>query len=248
MNAPHDDRRRADDLARRRDELATAIAVVRERIAAACTVVGRQPQEVTLVAITKTRPASDVALLAELGVLDVGENRDQEASAKAAELAGTSGLRWHFVGRLQTNKARHVVKYAHAVHSVDRPEVATALADAAERSARAERLDVFLQVSLDGDPARGGVLSDQLLPLAEVVAARSQLRLRGVMAVAPLGADPDRAFADLAAISGGLRAVHTEATAISAGMSQDYESAVRHGSTYVRVGSALLGDRPSNIG
>jgi len=248
VNAPHDDRRRADDLARRRDELATAIAVVRERIAAACTVVGRQPQEVTLVAITKTRPASDVALLAELGVLDVGENRDQEASAKAAELAGTPGLRWHFVGRLQTNKARHVVKYAHAVHSVDRPEVATALADAAERSARAERLDIFLQVSLDGDPARGGVLSDQLLPLAAVVAARSQLRLRGVMAVAPLGADPDRAFADLAAISGGLQAVHAEASAISAGMSQDYESAVRHGSTYVRVGSALLGDRPSNIG
>ena len=248
MNAPHDDRRRADDLARRRDELATAIAVVRERIAAACTVVGRQPQEVTLVAITKTRPASDVALLAELGVLDVGENRDQEASAKAAELAGTSGLRWHFVGRLQTNKARHVVKYAHAVHSVDRPEVATALADAAERAGRADRLEVFLQVSLDGDPARGGVLSDQLLPLAAVVAARSQLRLRGVMAVAPLGADPDRAFADLAAISGGLQAVHAEASAISAGMSQDYESAVRHGSTYVRVGSALLGDRPSNIG
>ena len=248
MNAPHDDRRRADDLARRRDELATAIAVVREGIAAACTAVGRLPQEVTLVAITKTRPASDVALLAELGVLDVGENRDQEASAKAAELAGTPGLRWHFVGRLQTNKARHVVKYAHAVHSVDRPEVATALADAAERSARAERLDIFLQVSLDGDPARGGVLNDQLLPLADVVAGRPQLRLRGVMAVAPLGVDPDRAFADLAAISRGLRAVHAEAGEISAGMTQDYGSAVRHGSTYVRVGSALLGDRPSNIG
>lgn len=248
MNTPPDDRRRADALARRRDDLGTTLTVVRDRIAVACESVGRQPEEVTLVAITKTHPASDVALLVGLGVLDVGESRDQEASAKAAELAEVTGLRWHFVGRLQTNKARHVVKYAHAVHSVDRPELATALAAAAERAQRADPIEVFVQVSLDGDPTRGGVPGADVLPLADAIVELAELRLRGVMAVAPLGADPDRAFAELAAVASGLRAAHPDAGAISAGMSEDYESAVRHGSTYVRVGSALLGRRPSNIG
>ena len=195
----------------------------------------------TLVAVTKTYAASDVATLARLGVLDIGESKDQEARAKVADLDGLA-LRWHLVGRLQTNKAASVVGYAHAVHSVDRPKLARALADAAA-SRRSTPLEVFCQVSLDDDPQRGGVRAEELPALADLVAGRSELLLRGVMAVAPMGAEPEQAFERLAEISARLRAEHPSADAISAGMSGDLEAAVKHGSTHVRVGSALLGRR-----
>jgi len=156
-------------------------------------------------------------------------------------------LRWHFVGRLQSRKSRSVASYAHAVHSVDRPELVEQLAVGVARAGRG-RLDVFVQVSLDGDPSRGGVLPDRVVELADAVAARSELRLRGVMAVAPMAADPRAAFADLAAAAARLRAAHPDADAISAGMSADLEAAVAHGSTHVRVGSALLGRRSQVFG
>ena len=233
----------------RRAELVSALGAVRSQIAAACEAVGRDAHAVTLIAVTKTYPAADVITLAQLGVLDVGESRDQEARGKAAEVARTRlSVRWHIVGRLQTNKARSVVGYAHAVHSVDRLELVTALADAAERAARAQPLDVFVQVSLDGDPSRGGALRADLGPLADAVAARSELRLRGVMAIAPLEADPDAAFAELAAVAEGLRRDHPGASAISGGMSGDLDAALRHGATHVRVGTALLGRRGPEIG
>ncbi|MFN2563050.1 MAG: YggS family pyridoxal phosphate-dependent enzyme [Jatrophihabitans sp.] len=237
---------------RRRAELVTALGAVRARIAAACADAGRDPSSVTLVAVSKTRPASDIATLARIGVTDVGESKDQEARAKIAELAGPPyppvELRWHLVGRLQTNKARSVVSYAHAVHSVDRRKLIRALADAAVAESRPTPLDVFVQVSLDGDPDRGGVPAAGVAELADAVAERPQLRLRGVMAVPPLGADPDSAFARLADVSHALRAAHPKADAISAGMSEDLEAAVRHGSTHVRVGSALLGRRSPVVG
>ena len=223
----------------RREQLAASLAAVEQRLVAACAAAGRPRGDVLLVAITKTRPASDVELLRDLGVLDVGENRDQEAREKAAAVPG---VRWHFVGGLQTNKARSVASYASVVHSVDRTALVDALSAGALRAVR--ELDVLLQVSLDGDPSRGGALPDDLPALADVTAGAPGLRLAGVMAVAPLGADPARAFAALAEVSDRLRESHPGATAISAGMSGDLEQAIAAGATHVRVGTALLGERP----
>ena len=226
--------------------IVTALGAVRARISTACEAAGRDPQQVTLVAVTKTCPTDDVRTLSRLGVNDIGESKDQEVRRKIDELdAGgfdKGTVRWHLVGQLQTNKAKSVVAYAHAVHSLDRPKLAHALADAAAQR-RTTPLEVFLQVSLDDDPERGGVGVAELPRLADTVAGRSELRLRGVMAVPPIGADPDLAFARLAELSQQLQAQHPGADAISAGMSADLEAAVRNGSTHVRVGTALLGRR-----
>jgi pyridoxal phosphate enzyme (YggS family) len=226
----------------RTTEIAGRLAVVRDRIARACAAAGRSPDEVTLIAVTKTYPADDVARLAGLGVLDVGENRDQDAAPKARAVAERDvPVRWHFVGHLQRNKCRSVVEYASFVHSVDSLRLATALADAAERAGRS--IGVLVQVSLDGDPARGGA-STEIPAIAEHVSAATALELKGVMAVAPMDWEPDRAFSRLREVSEDLRRTHPEAVWISAGMSGDLESAVNHGSTHVRVGTALLGNRP----
>ncbi|EWM68527.1 MULTISPECIES: YggS family pyridoxal phosphate-dependent enzyme [Micromonospora] len=235
----------------RRAELAAGLARVRARIADACAAAGRQRDAVTLVAVTKTYPASDVVALAALGVTDVGENRDQEAAPKAEAVAGAGAApRWHFIGQLQRNKARSVVRYADVVQSVDSVRLAAAL-DAAAGAVRDRPLDVLVQVSIDGDPARGGALPGAadpqrgLDPVAAAVAGADGLRLAGLMAVAPLGWEPDRAFARLAEVAAALRADHPGATVLSAGMSGDLESAIGHGATHVRVGSALLGMRPA---
>jgi pyridoxal phosphate enzyme (YggS family) len=234
----------------RKAELAANLAEVEARIAAACRAAGRARDEVKLVAITKTFPASDAALLAGLGVTDVGENRDQEAGPKAAEVAELrpdAALRWHMVGRLQRNKARSVVGWAQEVQSLDSARLAEALAKAvrAARDAgnRAEPLDVLIQASLDDDPGRGGCPLDELGALAELVTHTGELRLRGLMAVAPLGADPAAAFERLARAGERLRKDHPNAADVSAGMSHDLEQAITHGSTCVRVGTALLGGR-----
>jgi pyridoxal phosphate enzyme (YggS family) len=234
-----------EDDAARRVEVERGLADVRERIAQAAALAGRDPAGVTLVVVTKTFPVSDVRLLAELGVRDVGENRDQEAAVKASACAAL-GLRWHFVGQLQTNKAASVAAYADVVHSVDRLR----LVDALQRgAAAAEReLDALVQVDLGEDVAgrsgRGGAGPDELGGLAAAVRAAPSLRLRGLMAVAPLGADAARCFARLADVAGDLRAAHPDATWLSAGMSEDFETAVEAGATHVRIGSAILGRRP----
>jgi PLP dependent protein len=232
----------------RRAEVARNLAAVRERIAAAALACGREPSSVTLIAVTKTYPASDVELLASLGVLDIGENRDQEAAPKAAamEAAGVE-VRWHYIGQLQRNKARSVARYAYLVHSVDRLPLIDAL-DRARREIGAEGgvppLDVLLQVSLDDTPGRGGAAIAQTPGLADAVAATRGLRLAGVMAVAPLGVKPGPAFERLAAVAQRLTAQYPQATIISAGMSGDLEEAIAAGATHVRIGSALLGARP----
>jgi PLP dependent protein len=226
----------------RRGRLAEGLRQVQRRIDAACVQAGRRPAEVHLVVVTKTYPVTDIAILADLGVHDVGESRDQEAAPKAAALAGR-GLRWHFVGRLQSNKARHVAGYAHVVHSLDRLSLVGPLGQGAEQAGR--RVDCLLQVSLDGDPARGGCRPVELPALAEAVAAQVQLRVCGIMAVAPTGADPWRAFAVLAPLSASLRESHPQADVVSAGMSGDLEAAIGHGATHLRVGSAVLGARPA---
>jgi hypothetical protein len=230
----------------RREELRRSLEAVRARIRRACETAGRRSEDVALVVVTKTRPASDVMLLRELGVEDVAENRDQEASAKWAEVTrelGPVALRWHFVGRLQSNKARHVAGYADVIQSVDRASLSAALQRGAAESGR--QLDCLIQVSLDGDPRRGGAMPEEVPTLAAAMGAHPNLRLRGVMAVAPLGEDPSAAFCRLMEISARLRADHPQATVVSAGMSGDLEAAIAAGATHLRVGTAVLGPRPA---
>jgi len=228
----------------RRDELAVRLTAVRQRIAAACHAAGRDPADVTLIAVTKTWPASDVRLLSELGVSDVGENRDAEAAPKAAQCADLD-LTWHFIGQLQTNKAASVVRYATFIHSVDRMRLIRALGTAARRAERV--VGCLVEVSLDGDPARGGAVASEVPALAEALAAEPGLVLAGVMAIAPLGMAPLEAFALLRDSAAVVRAVRPAATVISAGMSGDLEDAVAAGATHLRIGTALLGDRRPGV-
>jgi pyridoxal phosphate enzyme (YggS family) len=236
----------AATLADRREQIRGNLAAVREDVAEACRRADRDPAEVTLIAVTKTYPASDVRLLAELGVADVGENRDQEAAPKALATEGL-GLRWHFIGQLQTNKASSVASYADFVHSVDRARLVAALSAAAVRYDK--ELTCLLQVDLgnaepmDDKSARGGAWPDQIPALAAAVAASPGLKLGGLMAVAPLGVAPGEAFAKLSYLATRLRAEHPSATMISAGMSGDLGEAVAAGATHVRIGSAILGIR-----
>jgi PLP dependent protein len=228
----------------RREELAVRLGAVRKRISAACDAAGRAAEEVTLIAVTKTFPASDVRLLAGLGVTDVGENRDGEAAPKAAQCADLN-LTWHFIGQLQTNKAGSVARYASFVHSVDRPRLIRALGAAARRAGRV--IECLIEVSLDGDPERGGALAGQVPGLAEELAAEPGLVLGGVMAIAPLGLEPAAAFARLRDSAALVREVRPAATVISAGMSGDLEAAIAAGATHVRIGTALLGDRGAGV-
>jgi pyridoxal phosphate enzyme (YggS family) len=229
----------------RADEIREGLAGVRSRIAFACADAGRDPDDVTLVVVTKFFPATDVRVLADLGVTHIGENRHQEAVDKVAECADL-GLTWHFIGGLQSNKAAAVASYADVVESVDRAKLVRGL----ERGAhdRGRSLDVLLQVSLDPPDASGRSGADPATidELAAAVEEAGSLRLRGLMAVAPLGEDPAAAFGRLAALHRELLVTHPTATVLSAGMSGDLEAAVGAGATHVRVGSAILGPRPQD--
>ncbi len=225
----------------RREEIAENLAEVRERIAKACEAAGREAGEVMLLAVTKTWPASDVEILYELGLRNFAENRDQEAGAKAGQLRHLEEARWHMVGRLQRNKAKSVVEWAHQVDSVDSVRLAEALAKAAR--ARGVKLDVLVQVSIDGDTSRGGCAIPDVGELAGAITRSGDLILRGAMTVAPMTMKPSQAFEALASVVSGLRDDHPTAVQLSAGMSGDLEDAISHGSTCVRVGTALLGSR-----
>lgn len=227
----------------RRDEIAAGLDGTRRRIAEAAAAAGRGGEEITLVAVTKFFPAGDVRILADLGVTDVGENRHPEAGDKLAE-CGDLGLRWHFIGGLQSNKAAAVASYSDVVESVDRTKLVAALDRGAHK--RGHEVDVLLQVSLDppGATGRSGADPTDLPGLAAAVEAAGMLRLRGLMAVAPLDDEPRAAFARLSAVAASFTADHPEATWLSAGMSTDLEAAIEAGATHVRVGSAILGARP----
>lgn len=233
----------------RKTELATNLGTVEARIASACAAAGRKREEVTLVVVTKTYPASDVRLLAELGVRHVAENRDQDAAPKAAACADLP-LTWHFVGQLQTNKVRSVVGYADFVHSVDRAKLVSSLSAAAVRAER--EVGCLIQVALDAEAGgrgdRGGVAPDGIEELASAVDAAPGLRLAGLMTVAPLSGEyagrQQAAFERLVEFSSLVRSAHPAANMVSSGMSADLEQAVAAGATHVRVGSAVLGVRP----
>jgi len=258
----------------RQAELTRRLAAVRTRVAAACAAAGRDAAELTLIAVTKTYPAADVLALASLGLTDFGENRDQEAAPKAAEVtaalaAGNSApVRWHFIGQLQTNKARHVAGYADIVHSVDRVRLVRALGAAARAAGR--DMTCLVQVSLDPADAgpdagrlaagrpdvhdghrdaqeRGGVPPAMLAEVAAAIEAEQGLVLGGLMAVAPLRSDPNVAFAPLCQLSDVIQSVNSSATVVSAGMSGDLEAAISNGATHLRIGTALLGDRRLDV-
>jgi hypothetical protein len=245
MTAAHDPA--AQDAAVRREELSTRLHQVEARIGAACRAAGRSRGEVALIVVTKFFPATDIEVLRQLGVTNIGENRDQEASAKIAALPAEvrQGLEVHFIGQLQSNKAVSLASYVDTVHSLDRDKLVRALDRAAAAAGR--DIGALVQVSLDRDPAgrgRGGIPPQGVAELADSIAATRHLTLRGLMAVAPLGADPAEAFEQLATLSSVVRAAHPGATWISAGMSEDLEAAVANGATHLRVGSAILGSRP----
>ncbi|MFF0910362.1 YggS family pyridoxal phosphate-dependent enzyme [Microbacterium enclense] len=220
--------------------LADRLADVDARIVEAARAAHRDPAEITRIVVTKFHPVALVAELHALGVRHVGENRQQELSAKREELAHLPGLTWHFIGQAQTNKARAVRAAADVVHSVDRPRIADAL-DAAGGD---DVLDVLLQVNLTEDPGRGGVAPAEVEALATHVHALPGLRTRGVMAVAPLDEDPARAFERLRVASDTLRTVDPAAGWISAGMTNDFPEAIAMGATHLRIGSAITGPRP----
>ena len=237
--------------------MTSSLAVMRARLVGAADVAGRAVEEIALLPVTKFFPASDVVILWRLGCRDFGESREQEASAKLAEFDALIGVspestpaRWHMIGRIQSNKAKHIARWADTVHSVYTDKVVSALDSAtaaAMTDGRTSPMRVFVQISLDGDAERGGVdIGDPVAVdrICAQVAESSALELVGLMAIPPLDADPDSAFEALAAEHRRVLQSHPGATELSVGMSQDLEAAVRHGSTCVRVGTALMGQRP----
>jgi len=234
----------------RRDEIAAGLAETEERIAAACEAAGRSRKEITLIVVTKTHPASDVDILAELGVTDVGENRHPEAELKMEELHAMEAdhvatlPRLHFLGGLQTNKAGAVARYADVVHSVDRVKLANSLSRGAEAAGRT--LQCLIQVDFDAtDPGRSGVVPAGIPEIAAAIATSEHLSLGGLMTVAPLGEDPVPHFEHLVRLSAELRSDHPDATIVSAGMSADFEAAIAAGATHLRIGRSVLGVRAS---
>ncbi len=223
--------------------LAGRLASVRDGVAEALHSAGRGSDEVTTIVVTKFHPVRLIEDLYALGVRDVGENRHQEAAAKSTQLAHLDGLNWHFVGQLQSKKARQVRSYASVVHSVDRPALVTALDTA---GAGLPPLPCFVQVNLTDDPDRGGVQPSGLEALVEHVLGAAGLELWGVMAVAPLGEEPRAAFARLRTYSERVAALAPTATRISAGMSHDYRDAILEGATHLRIGTAITGNRPTD--
>jgi pyridoxal phosphate enzyme (YggS family) len=219
-------------------ELADRLSAVRAEVADAASAAGRDVAGITTIVVTKFQPVSLVRELAALGVADVGENRHQEAQAKARELADLD-LTWHFVGQLQGKKARQVRAYARVIHSVDRPSLVDAL-----RSDESS-VDCFVQVDLTDDPRRGGVAPSGLVPLVERVSDTPGLRLLGLMAVAPLGEPARPAFARVRELSERVRAIDPDASSLSMGMSHDYRDAILEGATHLRIGTAITGNRPT---
>ena len=244
--------------ASRAAELAESLAALRSRLEAAARAAGRAVEEIELLPVTKFFPASDVIELHRLGCNEFGESREQEAAKKIAEVSaylaneGSSArIRWHMIGRVQRNKARAIAGWADTVHAVDGVALAAALGRAAtaalDDGRRTDPLNVYVQVSLDGDPARGGVDIGRPELVDEVcaaVAGASGLEFVGLMGIPPLGAQPGAAFARLASERERVQADYQQRLGLSAGMSSDLEAAVEHGSTCVRVGTALMGHRP----
>jgi pyridoxal phosphate enzyme (YggS family) len=219
-------------------EIAAALAAVESQIAAEAAKAGRDRSEITLIAVTKTYPASDVEILRNLGVQNFGENRNEEGVAKSAQVSGT----WHFQGQVQSRKLRDIAGWASFIHSLDSADHLEKLSRIATELGR--EISIFLQLSLDGAPDRGGVIKSELAALADSVANLPQIKLVGLMCVPPVEYEHERAFSEIAEIHQGFLGNFPTATFLSAGMSSDYEVAITHGATHLRIGSQILGSRP----
>ena len=217
----------------RKAEIARNLQEVKERIIGAAKSVNRDPNEIELIVVTKTFPISDIEILRELGETNFGENRDQEAGPKAEIISAT----WHFQGQIQSNKIKSICQWADVIHSISSEKEILKFA----QSERKHQL--FLQVSLDGQVGRGGASPAELAQLADLVNESNNLELLGLMAVAPLGVEPMKAFADLAQINQGFAGQFPNSKFLSAGMSGDFEAAIKNGATHIRVGSSILGSR-----
>ena len=226
-------------------ELGQRYQAIVEAIASAATSANRDPKEVTLVVVSKNHPHQLVLDLLELGARDFGENRDQDASPKAKQIALESGqaFNWHFIGQLQTNKVKSVLEYASFLHSLDRSSL---LDELIKRTAeRATALKVFVQVNMTEDPERGGVNPLDLMAFAERVLSAPGLELVGLMGVGGLDVAPELEFERLAQLSGELQQLAPEASMLSMGMSGDFETAISYGATHLRIGTAITGNRPT---
>ena len=229
-------------------ELSSRLATVRAGIADAARSAGRSVDDITTVVVTKFQPVTLIRELLELGVRDFGESRHQEAQVKATELAG-AGITWHFVGQVQGKKAKAIRAYSSVLHSVDRESLVSALGTPLDVPADdpPRAVDCFVQVNLTDDPARGGVSIPDLAPLVERVLGAPGLTLLGLMAVAPLGADPRRSFALVAELGSQMQGIAPAARNLSMGMSQDYAAAIAEGATHLRIGTAITGKRPAPV-
>ena len=217
----------------RKAEIARNLQEVKERIIGAAKSVNRDPNEIELIVVTKTFPISDIEILRELGETNFGENRDQEAGPKAEIISAT----WHFQGQIQSNKIKSICQWADVIHSISSEKEILKFAQSERKH------QVFLQVSLDGQVGRGGANPADLAQLADLVNESNNLELLGLMAVAPLGVEPMKAFADLAQINQGFAGQFPNSKFLSAGMSGDFEAAIKNGATHIRVGSSILGSR-----
>jgi len=224
-------------MSNRKVELSQNLQEVKNRIIRAAELADRNPAEIELIVVTKTFPSTDIEILSELGEHNFGENRDQEAAPKAAALSSGSAAKWHFQGQIQSNKIKSISQWADVIHSISNAKEILKFA----QSPRTHQ--VFLQVSLDGELERGGANPNELADLAELVNESNNLELMGLMAVGPLGVEPDIAFANLAQIYQGFVSTFPNAKFLSAGMSGDFEAAISHGATHIRVGSSILGSR-----
>jgi pyridoxal phosphate enzyme (YggS family) len=216
-------------------EISKNLQAITARIVSAAESAGRDPEEITLIAVTKTFPVTDAKILYELGVRDFGENRDQEGSVKYSELPGDSN--WHFQGQIQSNKLKSIATWADVIHSIDD------ISHAKKLNSLVAMKEIFIQVSLDNLPGRGGVNPEQILDFLAEVATLPNLKVRGLMAVAPLEEPPMEAFKRLKTLSEAVTKTHPNAWEISAGMSNDFEAAISQGATHIRIGSQILGVR-----
>ncbi len=220
------------------DEISGNLEKVKEQIKLAAASANRLSEEITLVAVTKTFPVSDIEILYSLGIRDFGENRDQEASAKIGLLP--KDVRWHFQGQIQSNKLKSITSWASYIHSVDQLKYAQMISD---YSAGNEK-PIFMQVSLDKPPqSRSGVNPSELLELAGAISALPGIRLQGLMAVAPVNSPAEQAFAELEDIRSDFLSTFPDAKSLSIGMSGDYQIAIKYGATHIRIGSSILGIR-----
>jgi pyridoxal phosphate enzyme (YggS family) len=235
------------NLAPPQDQLAIRLAAIRARISAAAKSCARPPEEVTLIAISKTHPASVIKKVIEFGAADIGENRVQEAEGKIEEL-GRNAARWHLVGHLQANKARRAVNLFDVIHSLDSLDLARRLDRLCAEEGR-EKLAVLIQVDLGHEETKSGIDESELTHLVESLGPLSRLDLTGLMTLPPFFDDPEqsrpyfRRLRELRDELAARSAFGSERGELSMGMTNDFEVAIEEGATMVRVGTAIFGER-----